>query len=176
MVAARSGHVGNQGDDEHAARRQVVDRGADALVIERHHGDAVDPAHQRLQRFAEHRRVEYVGENRLHRGAPRSEPPRKLVDLVADHLHEDVVAGRRDQREADRLGAREFRGGPQRAKIVARHRLAHATRRIGTHPAASVQDPVDRRDADPRFARNIFQRARACGRFRAHSIKLIEQR
>ena len=55
------------------------------------------------------------------------------------------------------LPARKFCGGYRGSEIVARNGLAHAARRFGADPAASMQHAINRRDANSRFARNISQ-------------------
>src|SRR5271167_2023197 len=41
MMAPRAGHVGNERHDVGPAGNEIVDGRANALVVERHHGDAV---------------------------------------------------------------------------------------------------------------------------------------
>ena len=54
VVAARGRHVRNQGDDLGAAIDEIIDRGADARMIQRDHRDAVEITDKGLQRGSQH--------------------------------------------------------------------------------------------------------------------------
>ena len=66
VIAPGVGHVGHQRDHRHAAVPQLVDRGPDAGMIQRHDADTVEQLAQLLQRGGERERIEHVDPPDLH--------------------------------------------------------------------------------------------------------------
>jgi hypothetical protein len=114
--------------------------------------------------LGERQRIEHVGPDRLDRGAARREPVRHQRDLIDDHPHEDIAAGRHHESEFAGTPGRgvQFPGG---VAAVALYRLANAARRFGPHAGTPMQHTIQCCDADPRLASEILQREVSRRRF-----------
>ena len=91
VLAPRGRHVGDQRDDDGAARDQVVDRGAHLRMVERHHDDSVEPALQIPQVLRQHERREHI--DRLHDGAGAlfGQPVRDALHLLVSSVMKLLV-------------------------------------------------------------------------------------
>ncbi len=83
VMPTGAGNVGHESDDMGSAGDQIVDRGAHALMVEGHDGDAVVPSGQGFEGICQNLRVEDVNRDRLDAGAPGAEPTRHAADVGA---------------------------------------------------------------------------------------------
>ncbi|MGY4380554.1 hypothetical protein ACVWZ3_008193 [Bradyrhizobium sp. i1.3.6] len=137
-------------------------------MVQRHHGDAVVIAGQRLQRGREHGRVEHIRGDHLDAETAGREPGRHLAEIGLDLLHEGVRPRRHHEGKAAGTAAGELGGGDVRLEGVALDRRLDPPDRIGPHARAVVQDAVDRRKADTRLAGDVLQRQRGRGESIGH--------
>ncbi len=91
---------------------QPVDRLAHPNVIQRHHGNAVQVARQRVEMVGQGDRIEYVGMVDFHFDLVRRQARAKLDRMLFDIVHEGVGALRQHEAQPNRLVARQPGGQP----------------------------------------------------------------
>ena len=154
---AGGGRVRHQRHHGDAGAGEIVDGVADAGVVERDGGDAVEAGTLGLQRGGEHVGVEDVDMDGVDEGALAGEPLGGLADLVGQQVHEGVAAHGQDEAEAEGAVARQPRGGGIRPVAE----LEDGRLDPGHGPVPDARTPVD--DAvhggqrHARFARNVLQ-------------------
>ena len=116
-----------------AAIDQVINRRADARMIEGDDCHAVEVTDKGFERASEHGGIENVGCDQLDREAARREPARHFAEIGLDLLHEQVRAGRRHENEAPGPAAGQIGRSHMGLKGVALDRLLDAAHRVGAH-------------------------------------------